>query len=49
MVTSIGPLGFSIANVLLPTDDRVINATSQVEGFPFNLDYNSGNTIGIGE
>ncbi|KAF5354793.1 hypothetical protein D9756_005765 [Leucocoprinus leucothites] len=43
-----GPVGFSAANMLLPTDDRVINATSQVDGFPFNLDYNSGDTLGIG-
>ena len=43
-----GPLGFSVANVLLPTDDRVINATQEVSGYPFNLDYNTGDTIGIG-
>lgn len=30
------------------TDNRVLQATRQLSSeFPFNLDYNSGNTIGI--
>ena len=46
---NVGPLGFSVENVMLPTVERVINATGELEGFPFNLDYNTGDTIGIGE
>lgn len=31
-----------------PISDRVIATTSQIEGYPFNLDMNNGNPIGIG-
>ncbi|KAJ7692183.1 aryl-alcohol oxidase [Mycena olivaceomarginata] len=31
-----------------PINDRIIAATSQLEGYPFNLDMNNGNPIGIG-
>ncbi|KAJ6453769.1 alcohol oxidase [Mycena sanguinolenta] len=31
-----------------PIDGMVINATSQISGYPFNLDMNSGYPIGIG-
>ncbi|THH18790.1 hypothetical protein EW146_g2256 [Bondarzewia mesenterica] len=43
-----GPVGFSLPGHLLPTDDRVLNASAELsDDFPFNLDFNSGNTIGI--
>lgn len=45
----IGPVGTSEPNVLLSADDRVVRASNQLsDEFPFNLDFNSGDTIGIG-
>lgn len=32
-----------------PIDDRVIETTRQLAEFPFNVDDNSGNQLGIGE
>ncbi|KAJ4465690.1 hypothetical protein C8J55DRAFT_528227 [Lentinula edodes] len=44
-----GPVSFSLPGQLLPTDERAINASSELSTeFPFNLDYNSGDTIGLG-
>lgn len=44
----LGPVGVSLAGYALPTDPRVINASLELSAeFPFNLDANSGNTIGI--
>ncbi|KAF9061468.1 GMC oxidoreductase-domain-containing protein, partial [Rhodocollybia butyracea] len=44
-----GPINFSLPGQLLPTDQRVIGASFELSTeFPFNLDYNSGDTIGIG-
>ncbi|KAI0320623.1 alcohol oxidase [Amylostereum chailletii] len=44
-----GPLQVSLPGFPLPTDDRVIRATSDLpDEFPFNEDMNSGNTIGVG-
>ncbi|RPD62463.1 alcohol oxidase [Lentinus tigrinus ALCF2SS1-7] len=44
-----GTVPISVAGFPLTTDPRVINTTTQLpDQFPFNLDYNSGNTIGIG-
>ena len=44
-----GPLGISLPGVGRPTDDLVLNATAQLsDEFPFNLDFNSGDTIGVG-
>ncbi|EJD00214.1 alcohol oxidase [Fomitiporia mediterranea MF3/22] len=43
-----GPVRISLTGVPEPTDEWVIAASSQLsDEFPFNLDYNSGNTIGI--
>lgn len=40
----------SLPAVIYPFDRRVIQATSELpEEFPFNLDTNSGNHIGIGK
>ena len=45
----LGPVRTSLPGVLQPTDVLVLNASAQLaDAFPFNLDYNSGNTIGIG-
>ncbi|RDX53362.1 alcohol oxidase [Lentinus brumalis] len=44
-----GTVPISVAGFPLPIDSRVINTTAQLpDQFPFNLDYNSGDTIGIG-
>ncbi|KAL5528041.1 hypothetical protein ACEPAF_7177 [Sanghuangporus sanghuang] len=44
-----GPLRIGLPGTLQPTDDLVLNASTQLSNeFPFNLDYNSGNTIGVG-
>ncbi|KAL5484794.1 hypothetical protein ACEPAI_7436 [Sanghuangporus weigelae] len=44
-----GPLRIDLPGTLQPTDDLVLNASTQLSSeFPFNLDYNSGNTIGVG-
>lgn len=43
-----GQLGTSMTGILLPTDGRVFNASAQLaDEYPFNLDVNSGNPIGI--
>ncbi|KAI0040461.1 GMC oxidoreductase [Auriscalpium vulgare] len=42
-----GPLGISVVNTL-PTSEMIVQATQQLGEFHFNLDFNSGNTIGIG-
>ena len=40
----------SLPAQLIGTDSRVLQATQQLSSeFPFNLDVNSGNTIGISE
>ena len=44
-----GPLLTSLPNFPTPIDQRVLDATTQVSGFPFNIDMNQGNEIGIGE
>ncbi|KAF7362800.1 Choline dehydrogenase, mitochondrial [Mycena venus] len=38
----------SLAGFPSPIDSRVIETTTQLEGYPFNLDMNSGFPIGIG-
>ncbi|KAG5718237.1 hypothetical protein E4T56_gene1595 [Termitomyces sp. T112] len=38
----------SLPGFVFSFDHRVIQATSELPEFPFNLDMNSGNTIGIG-
>lgn len=39
----------SLPGQLLPTDNIIISATSELsDEFPYNEDYNSGDTIGIG-
>ncbi|KAJ7314755.1 aryl-alcohol oxidase [Mycena albidolilacea] len=43
-----GVTGVSLMGFPSPISDRVIAATSQIEGYPFNLDMNNGNPIGIG-
>ncbi|KAI0754898.1 alcohol oxidase [Daedaleopsis nitida] len=43
-----GPVSISVAGFPLPINPGVITTTEQLpEDFPFNLDYNSGNPIGI--
>ncbi|TFK91942.1 GMC oxidoreductase [Polyporus arcularius HHB13444] len=45
----VGTVPISVAGFPLPINSRVINTTAQLPDlFPFNLDYNSGDTIGIG-
>ena len=44
-----GPLSVSLANFPSVLGEHVIQATEEVEGFNFNLDISSGNTIGVGE
>lgn len=44
-----GPIETSLTGTLFPGDDRIFNTTSLLpHEFPFNEDYNSGDTIGIG-
>ncbi|KAJ3849178.1 hypothetical protein EV368DRAFT_75854 [Lentinula lateritia] len=44
-----GPVSFSLPGQLLPTDEHAINTSSKLSAeFPFNLDYSSGDTIGVG-
>ncbi|KAJ3970847.1 GMC oxidoreductase-domain-containing protein [Lentinula raphanica] len=44
-----GPVSFTLPGQLLPTDELAIDASNELSNeFPFNLDYNSGNTIGLG-
>ena len=44
-----GPVHTSVSAFKVATDDRVIGTTQQLPTeFPFNLDQNSGSTIGIG-
>lgn len=45
-----GPIETSLTGSLFPGDIRVFNTTSLLPlEYPFNEDYNSGDTIGIGE
>ncbi|KAL5524154.1 hypothetical protein ACEPAG_8327 [Sanghuangporus baumii] len=45
----LGHLGISLPGILRPTDDRILEASAQLSTeFPFNLDCNSGNMIGVG-
>ena len=45
-----GPVNISLPAQLIGTDNRVLQATQQLSSeFPFNIDYNSGDTIGIGK
>ncbi|KAG5638849.1 hypothetical protein H0H81_009400 [Sphagnurus paluster] len=43
-----GITGVSLPGFTYAFDNRVIRATSELQEFPFNLDMNSGNQIGIG-
>ncbi|KAJ6569103.1 aryl-alcohol oxidase-like protein [Mycena capillaripes] len=43
-----GPLSVTLAGFPTPIDPRVIATTSQLKEFPFNLDMNSGSTLGVG-
>ncbi|KAI0684565.1 alcohol oxidase [Cytidiella melzeri] len=43
-----GPVKFSTAGYRISTDRRILETTTELAEFPFNLDMNSGNTIGIG-
>ncbi|KAJ6494581.1 alcohol oxidase [Mycena sanguinolenta] len=38
----------SLSGFPTPIDSRIIDTTTQLDGYPFNLDMNSGNPIGIG-
>ncbi|KAF7374107.1 GMC oxidoreductase [Mycena sanguinolenta] len=38
----------SLSGYPTPIDSRIIDTTTQLDGYPFNLDMNSGNPIGIG-
>ena len=45
-----GPVNISLPAQVIGTDNRVLQATQQLSSeFPFNIDYNSGDTIGIGK
>ena len=45
-----GPMNTSLPAEIIGTDNRVSKATQQLSSeFPFNLDFDSGNTIGIGK
>ena len=44
-----GPLGVSLPNLPSDLDSHVIKTTKELDGYDFNLDMNSGNTVGIGE
>ena len=44
-----GPLLTSLPGFPTPIDQRILNATSQVDGFPFNIDMNRGDETGIGK
>ena len=45
-----GPVDTSLPAHIIGTDHRVLQATQQLSSeFPFNLDQNSGNTIGVGK
>ncbi|KAI0687622.1 alcohol oxidase [Cytidiella melzeri] len=44
-----GPVHSSVAGTMVSTDGRVLNASKELSAeFPFNLDQNSGFTLGIG-
>jgi len=44
-----GPVNISLPSDNVSTDNRILQASQQLSSeFPFNLDFNSGNTIGIG-
>ncbi|KAJ7693407.1 alcohol oxidase [Mycena rosella] len=43
-----GITSVSLAGCPSPIDSRVIQATTQFKEFPFNLDMNSGSTLGMG-
>ncbi|KAJ7346360.1 aryl-alcohol oxidase [Mycena albidolilacea] len=43
-----GITAVSLSGFPTPIDSRIIAATSELEGYPFNLDMNSGNPIGVG-
>ena len=44
-----GPLKTSLPGNAWPIDQLVLNTTQELpEQFPFNLDYNAGNTLGVG-
>ena len=45
-----GPVNTSLPADTLSPDNRVLQATQQLSSnFPFNVDYNSGETIGLGK
>ena len=44
-----GPLTVSLPNFGGVLDSHVIQTTAELDGYDFNLDMNSGNTIGVGE
>lgn len=44
-----GPLTVSMSNFGFTLDEHIIKATEELDGFPFNLDMNSGNPIGVGK
>lgn len=43
-----GPLLVSLPGISADFDSMVIQTTRELEEFPFNLDMNSGSTLGIG-
>lgn len=44
-----GTLLTSLPGFPTPIDSRILNATTQVPGYPFNADMNQGNELGIGD
>ena len=43
-----GITAVSLEGFPTPIDSRIIATTKQLEGYPFNLDMNSGYPLGIG-
>ncbi|RPD55482.1 alcohol oxidase [Lentinus tigrinus ALCF2SS1-7] len=43
-----GPVNLTVANAVLPTDSHVIATTQELAEFPFNVDSNSGDPLGVG-
>ena len=44
-----GPLGVSVQNWPVPSDQRVIRASKESPDFPYVVDFNAGKPLGLGE
>ena len=43
-----GSVEISVQNIVVPISSRIFNTTTELPEFPFNLDMNSGDPLGIG-